>query len=121
MFEEALRTTIEISLGVSAVILLLLVTKPLLDKRYAAKWRYWVWLILALRLIFPFRLPLMQTPLSLPVPEQEIVYQVDENQIPEIPMPTVPRENDGQTVSQSATAPQIENDEIKQRNRKKLV
>ena len=112
MFEEALRTTIEISLGVSAVILLLLVTKPLLDKRYAAKWRYWVWLILALRLIFPFRLPLMQTPLSLPVPEQEIVYQVDENQIPEIPMPTVPRENDGQTVSQSATAPQIENDEI---------
>lgn len=112
MFEEALRTTIEISLGVSAVILLLLVTKPLLDKRYAAKWRYWVWLILALRLIFPFRLPLMQTPLSLPVPEQEIVYQVDENRIPEIPMPTVPRENDGQTVSQSATAPQIENDEI---------
>lgn len=39
MFEEALRTTIEISLGVSAVILLLLVTKPLLDKRYAAKWQ----------------------------------------------------------------------------------
>jgi len=55
MFEKIFHTVIEISLGTSVVIFLFLVTKPLLDKRYSAKWRYCVWLILALRLITPFR------------------------------------------------------------------
>lgn len=48
MFEKIFHTVIEISLGTSVVIFLFLVTKPLLDKRYSAKWRYCVWLILAL-------------------------------------------------------------------------
>ena len=37
MFEKIFHTVIEISLGTSVVIFLFLVTKPLLDKRYAAK------------------------------------------------------------------------------------
>ena len=74
MFEKIFHTVIEISLGTSVVIFLFLVTKPLLDKRYSAKWRYCVWLILALRLIIPFRFSFSQTPVILPVPEREIVY-----------------------------------------------
>ena len=73
MFEKIFHTVIEISLGTSVVIFLFLVTKPLLDKRYSAKWRYCVWLILALRLIIPFRFSFSQTPVILPVPEREIV------------------------------------------------
>lgn len=43
----------EISVSVSILIAVLLLLTPLLNKRYAAKWKYWIWIILALRLIIP--------------------------------------------------------------------
>ncbi len=43
-----------ISLSVSVLILLLLLISPLLQKRYAAKWKYLVWCVLAVRLSVPF-------------------------------------------------------------------
>lgn len=42
------------SVSVSVLILLLLLISPLLQKRYAAKWKYLVWCVLALRLSVPF-------------------------------------------------------------------
>lgn len=44
----------EISVSVSILIAVLLLLTPLLNKRYAAKWKYWIWIILALRLVVPF-------------------------------------------------------------------
>lgn len=44
----------EISISSSPVVLLLLLLTPLLNKRYAAKWRYWIWIFIALRLIIPY-------------------------------------------------------------------
>lgn len=43
-----------ISASVSTLILLLLLVSPLLQKRYASKWKYLIWCVLALRLIIPF-------------------------------------------------------------------
>ena len=62
-----------ISLSMSAVILLLLIISPLLNKRYSAKWRYFVWLILALRLVIPFRLELSQAPVNIPAPQNQTI------------------------------------------------
>lgn len=45
---------LEISLPVSGLIVLLLLLTPLFEKRYAARWKYWVWIVLALRLLIPF-------------------------------------------------------------------
>ena len=45
---------LEISLPVSLMIVLLLLLTPLFDRRYAARWKYWVWIVLAARLLFPF-------------------------------------------------------------------
>ncbi len=42
------------SVSVSVLILLLLLISPLLQKRYAAKWKYLVWCVLAVRLSVPF-------------------------------------------------------------------
>ena len=56
---DLLMTLAEISLTMSAVILLLLALGPLLARRYAARWRYWAWLLIAVRLLLPVRVPAM--------------------------------------------------------------
>lgn len=42
------------SISVSLITVLLIALMPFLDKRYAAKWKYWIWLFLAVRLLLPF-------------------------------------------------------------------
>lgn len=44
---------LEISIPVSFIIAVLLLLTPFLNKRYAAKWKYWIWIILTLRLVIP--------------------------------------------------------------------
>ncbi|WP_051280748.1 M56 family metallopeptidase [Anaerovorax odorimutans] len=51
----------KVSLTVSLVIALLLLLMPLIHRNYTVKWRYWIWLILALRLLIPFNISLPQT------------------------------------------------------------
>lgn len=43
-----------ISISISFLVALLLLLTPFFNKRYAAKWKYWIWIVLALRLIVPF-------------------------------------------------------------------
>lgn len=50
-----LKTYIEISIGVSAVILVNLLLTPVFSKRYSAKWRYAVWILCAFLLLIPYR------------------------------------------------------------------
>ncbi|MDE5801530.1 MAG: M56 family metallopeptidase [Lachnospiraceae bacterium] len=45
---------LEISIPISLIIVVLLLLTPFLNKRYAAKWKYWIWIVLALRLLIPF-------------------------------------------------------------------
>ncbi|ODA42561.1 M56 family metallopeptidase [Desulfosporosinus sp. BG] len=67
-----------VSLTMSAVIVLLLIISPFLHKRYSAKWCYIVWLVLALRLVFPWRFELPQAPVHLPSPsDQTIILKQD--------------------------------------------
>lgn len=47
---------IEMTLPISVWIGLLLLCSPLLKRSYVAKWRYFMWLFVAVRLILPFRL-----------------------------------------------------------------
>ncbi|WP_097015818.1 M56 family metallopeptidase [Anaerocolumna aminovalerica] len=50
-----LTTLLQCSLSMSLVTLVYVAILPLLSKRYAAKWRYMVWLAIAAGWIFPFR------------------------------------------------------------------
>ena len=47
-------TVLEISASVSLIIALLLFISPLLNRRYASKWKYLIWIFLAARLLIPF-------------------------------------------------------------------
>ena len=58
-----------ISASVSAIIVIMLILTPLLKRRYSAKWRYVVWLLLAIRLVIPFRFELPIVPVRIPVTE----------------------------------------------------
>jgi beta-lactamase regulating signal transducer with metallopeptidase domain len=57
-FPAFLAGLIERSLAMSVLILTYLAVTPLLEKRYAAKWRYRAWTVIVLGLLIPFRLPL---------------------------------------------------------------
>ncbi len=50
---ELFATVFGISLTTGALAALLMLLSPLTDKRYAAKWRFWIWAVLALRLLIP--------------------------------------------------------------------
>ena len=62
-------SVIKISATTSVIIFMLWILSPYLNKAYAAAWKYWIWLILALRLMIPFSLSLPQAPMELKVPE----------------------------------------------------
>ena len=65
---DFLITLAEITLTMSAVILLLLLLGPLLSRRYAIRWRYWAWLAVAARLLIPVNLSLPEAPVRLEAP-----------------------------------------------------
>ena len=65
-----LQDVLLISATVSAVILLILPLRGLLRRRYPVARLYVVWLILALRLIVPFRWQWENAPVQLPTPPQ---------------------------------------------------
>lgn len=71
---DFLTTLAESTLTMGAAIVLLLVLGPLLARRYATRWRYWVWLLVAVRLLFPFSLSLPQAPVRLEAPPDRVLY-----------------------------------------------
>ena len=74
MLDKLFMSAIEISLWLSVVIVVLKITSPLIKKTYAAKWRYIIWLILAIRLAVPLNITLPFTPVKLTVPDNTIIF-----------------------------------------------
>ncbi|MHB9143135.1 MAG: M56 family metallopeptidase, partial [Paludibacter sp.] len=69
MLTKSFIALLEASVTTGVVIIALIFLSSLLNRIYAAKWKYWVWLILALRLLLPFSLSLPQAPVQIGVPE----------------------------------------------------
>jgi len=63
--KDFIATLLQCSASMSLITLVYMAILPLLSKRYTAKWRYIVWLIIAAGWIFPFKLQIHLT--SLPV------------------------------------------------------
>ena len=53
---ELFTAVFGVSLTTGAVAALLMLVSPLTVRRYASKWRYWIWAVLALRLLIPINL-----------------------------------------------------------------
>ncbi len=78
-------TYIGAALTVSALIAVLALVRPLLQKRYHARLLSLLWLVLAVRLLLPvrFELPAAQAPVQLEMPQTEYVVLVDARHTPE--------------------------------------
>ena len=59
------ETMLQISLSMAAVIGVLLLLVPLWQKRYSARWRKLIWLVIAVRLVIPFSPELPQAAVQL--------------------------------------------------------
>lgn len=60
MIDFLLNNYLEVTISVSLITVLLLSLLHKLDERYTAKWRYWLWLALTVRLLIPLNLSLPQ-------------------------------------------------------------
>ncbi len=61
--------TFEIAVPMSVLIGALLIISPLIKKSFVAKWRYFMWLFVALRLIFPFKIQPIAAPITVEIPK----------------------------------------------------
>lgn len=53
LWNELLLSVVEVSISTGVIILILCWTAPFFNKRYSSKWRYYVWIALAVRMIIP--------------------------------------------------------------------
>lgn len=74
--ERLMTALLELTLPMALVIAVLLAAGPLLGRRFTAKWRYWAWLLIAVRLLLPVGITLPQPVVTLPQPQGEFTYPV---------------------------------------------
>ena len=94
MLEDLFMTFIGISVTTSLVVLLLKLSAGFFNKTYAAKWKYWIWLVLALRLIIPFNFSFPSAPITV--------------NITDVPIPAVGNAAPVQQIAQNDTAGTIQ-------------
>jgi len=77
MLETLFQKVLQVSMSTSIVIGVLLLLLPLINRSYSAKWRYLVWLIIAVRLLIPFS-PSMpgEAPITIPSVSQNVQIPV---------------------------------------------
>ena len=105
-------TLFEITLSMSAVILLLFMLMPFMKKRYSAKLRYYIWIVIALRLCLPFNISLPKAPVKLDIPKTSVISKnirgenigkiISESSIP------LPQENEKAANAENAKKPKKE-------------
>jgi len=83
VLETVFVSYLEISATTSIIILALRLLAPYLNKTYAAKWKYWIWLILAVWLIIPASISLPTTPVEVNIPNAPIIPS--DNVLPNVP------------------------------------
>lgn len=95
---NVLLNVLKWSAAVGAVTLAVLALKPLLDRRFSPRWRYWLWLVLAAALLLA---PVRWEALIPALPEPAVTVEAPEVYLPvERPIP-VPAEGD-KTFSDAA-------------------
>lgn len=65
MIQKMFLNMLEISIVVSAIILVVCLLSPILDKKYIAKWKYVVWLGITVRLLVPIPITLPDAPIQI--------------------------------------------------------
>lgn len=75
IMKHLLNTFLEISLYSSVIIIFTTLLDKFTRKYYSSRWTYYIWLILAIRMLLPFNLGLIKVPDILPVTKQASIQK----------------------------------------------
>lgn len=70
--ETLFLKVVEVSLSASLIILIVAILSHFFNKIFTARWKVWVWLIIAVRLLMPFNLELKQPVVQIEAPEIQV-------------------------------------------------
>ncbi|MBR5872968.1 MAG: M56 family metallopeptidase, partial [Oscillospiraceae bacterium] len=87
MLENLFINIIEISATSAAAIAVILLISKLAESKFRKKWRYWVWVFLAIYLIIPFKFDLPSAPIQMELPQHEMILtRVEEEKVQNAPI-----------------------------------
>lgn len=67
MIQKIFLNVLQSSFSTSVIILTILAVSKITSKKYIGKWRYWVWLVLSIRLVLPFSFTISNAPITLDI------------------------------------------------------
>lgn len=78
---------LEVSAAMGIIIAAVTVLSAFIDKKFSAKWKYWIWLFIAARLAVPFSpdFDFYENPIKLSVPDKTVYYHAEEILHEELP------------------------------------
>ena len=86
-----IQNVLQISITMAAVIGVLLLLVPVWQRRYSAKWRKAIWLIIAVRLLVPFSIELPSVPVQINVDLHEtVMFSSQSVPTDTTPVPAIP-------------------------------
>lgn len=80
MLAQIFPAVLAVSGCVGVLALLIKLLSPVINRRYTPKWNYWVWLILAVRLLVPVHISFSQPPLHVVIPQITIAVNAAQHQ-----------------------------------------
>lgn len=85
--ENLFINIIEISATSTAAIGIILLISKLAESKFRKKWRYWVWVFLAIYLIVPIKFDLPSAPIQMELPKHEMILtRVEEEKVQNAPV-----------------------------------
>ncbi len=108
MLENIFLDILVISLTSTAAIAAILLISKLSENRFRKKWRYWIWIFLAVYLIIPVKINLPSAPIKMEVPPHEMIFTQspevsEEHFVPEAEEPVLPEHEEKPLVPDLST------------------
>ncbi len=108
MLENIFLDILVISLTSTAAIAAILLISKLSENRFRKKWRYWIWIFLAVYLIIPVKINLPSAPIKMKVPPHEMIFTQspevpEEHFVPETEEPVLPEHEEKPLVPDLST------------------
>lgn len=88
--EKIFFTLLEISAGTSVVILVVRLLSARINRTFVARWKYWLWLVLAVRLLIPWNPDFSAAPARVEVNIPEVSISAPAQPPQETPPPLPP-------------------------------
>lgn len=83
MIEDLFINILEISITSAAAIAVILGFSKLAENSFRKKWRYWVWVFIAVYLVIPMKMDFPNAPIKVEIPPHEMIITEKETFVPE--------------------------------------